>query len=145
MTLEVGTKAPELKYNDSNGEEKSIATPGQETWVIFIPFAFTGVCEGEVCSIRDNFSTYSQNNRNVVIVTTDPAPSQKAWAEQLGYDGAWKSDFYPHGEISKTFGVFNQDLGCANRVSYLIDTEGNIAKVVASESLSTPRNIDQYV
>lgn len=144
MALSIGTQAPELSYKTLEDETKSVSTPGEETWVIFIPFAFTGVCESEVCDIRDNINNYASNGRNVVIVTTDPSPSQKAWSEELGYKGAWVSDFYPHGEISKRFDVFNEDLGCANRVSYLIDGQGVISKVVASEALSSARDFSQY-
>jgi len=144
MALEVGTQSPELEYENLNGETKSILASGEQTWVIFIPFAFTGVCQGEVCDIRDNFSNYGNDGKNLVIVTTDPAPSQKEWSDMLGYKGAWVSDFYPHGEISKRFDVFNAELGCANRVSYLIDENGKIAKVVSSGSLSEARDFSLY-
>ena len=41
MTLKVGTKAPEIEYVSPDGESTSILKSGKETWVIFIPFAFT--------------------------------------------------------------------------------------------------------
>jgi peroxiredoxin len=143
MSLPIGTQAPDLEFTDVDGSTKTL-TSGQETWVIFIPFAFTGVCESEICDIRDNPVNYQQDGRTTVVVSCDSAPSQKAWAEQVGLKVAWKSDFYPHGKISQAFDVFNEELGCANRVSYLIDGSGTIVKVVESNELSRARDFSQY-
>lgn len=145
MSLSVGTQVPELQYETGEGETKSVSTPGEETWIIFVPFAFTGVCENELCDIRDNPLSYTADGRNVVIVTCDPSPSQKRWAQELGYKGPWVSDFYPHGEIAQRFDVFNSEHGCANRVSYLIDGSGTIVKVVESASLGEARDFKEYV
>ena len=144
MTLQIGSSAPSVKYTNSQGEETDISNSGQETWVIFIPFAFTGVCTGEVCDIRDNPTNYEKDGRETIIVSCDPAPSQKAWGEELGFKGTMISDFYPHGKISKEFDNFNDELGCSNRVSFLVNEEGKIAKVVAADSLGTSRDLSQY-
>ena len=50
----------------------------------------------------------------------------KAGAEQQGYTFPLLSDFWPHGEIAKAYGVFNEAAGMANRGTFLIDTDGKV-------------------
>ena len=144
MTLNVGRKAPDIDYITPDGEETSIIKGGKETWVIFIPFAFTGVCTSELCDIRDNPNNYLTTQRDVVLVSCDSAPSQIAWVEMNGFKGSMVSDFYPHGLISKNYDNFNEDLGCSNRTSYLVGTNGDILKVLEAEELGKQRDLTQY-
>lgn len=144
MTLEVGAKAPEIKYITVDGDEESTLTSGKETWVIFIPFAFTGVCESELCDMRDNPNNYITDTRDAIIVSCDSSPAQKAWAESIGFKGSLVSDFNPHGKIAQSYDNFNDHLGCANRVSFLVGTDGKIAKVNAASELGKSRDLAQY-
>jgi peroxiredoxin len=50
--------------------------------------------------------------------------SLKAWAEQQGYQFPLLSDFWPHGAVATTYGVFNEAAGLANRGTFLIDKDG---------------------
>ncbi len=77
MTIEVGAEAPEIKYINIEGDETSTKTSGKATWVIFIPFAFTGVCSSELCDMRDNPNNYITDSRDAIIVSCDSAPAQK--------------------------------------------------------------------
>jgi peroxiredoxin len=142
--LEAGKQSPDLSYVTAEGETKNIVSDGEKTWVVFFPFAFSGTCTSEICDMRDNSEKYSEPGLNYVFITCDASHSQKAWAAELGYKGAWISDFYPHGEISKKFGVFNEELGCSNRVSFLVSETGQIEKVLDSESIGAPRDPSQY-
>ena len=144
MTLEIGTQAPEIEYTTTTGEETSTKTNGKETWVIFIPFAFTGVCESELCDIRDNPNNYISDTRDAVIVSCDSAPAQKAWIETIGFKGSIVSDFNPHGKIAKEYQIFNEELACANRVSFLIGAGNTIQKVIIAKALGTRRDLTQY-
>lgn len=144
MALEIGADAPEIKYITPEGEETSTHTSGKLTWVIFIPFAFTSVCEGELCDIRDHANHYISPVCDAIIVSCDSAPAQKAWADSIGFKGAFVSDFNPHGEIAKSYDNFNDHLGCANRVSFLVGTDGKIAKVNAASELGKSRDLTQY-
>ncbi|MGH3623806.1 MAG: redoxin domain-containing protein, partial [Sciscionella sp.] len=57
-------------------------------------------------------------------VSVDTPFSLKAWAVQEGYTFPLLSDFWPHGAVAKTYGVFNADAGMAVRGTFLIDTDG---------------------
>ncbi|GAB2783344.1 peroxiredoxin [Amycolatopsis magusensis] len=126
MAVEVGSKAPDFTLNDYNKQAVSLSSFQGEKPVllVFYPFAFSGTCQGELCQLRDEFAEYDGKGVQVIGVSVDTPFSLKAWAEQQGYQFPLLSDFWPHGEVAKTYGVFNEAAGLANRGTFLIDTEG---------------------
>lgn len=125
MAVEVGSKAPDFTLNDYNKQQVSLSSFQGEKPVllVFYPFAFSGICTGELCQLRDEFSDYD-GRVQVIGVSVDTPFSLKAWAEQQGYQFPLLSDFWPHGEVAKAYGVFNADAGLALRGTFLIDKEG---------------------
>jgi peroxiredoxin len=126
MAVEVGSKAPEFTLKDYNKQSVELASYQGEKNVllVFYPFAFSGICQGELCQVRDELADYTDANVQVIGVSVDTPFSLKAWAEQQGYQFPLLSDFWPHGEVAKTYGVFNEAAGLANRGTFLIDKEG---------------------
>jgi peroxiredoxin len=60
-----------------------------------------------------------------VGISCDPVASLKAWAEQLGgLTYPLCSDFWPHGAVSRAYGVFNEELGRSERAIVVVDAEG---------------------
>ena len=95
--------------------------------LVFYPFAFSGICTGELCQLRDELSTYTDAGVTVLAVSTDPVFSLKAFKAQEGFDFPLLSDFWPHGTVAQAYGVFNEKAGMALRGTFLIDAEGTIA------------------
>jgi peroxiredoxin (alkyl hydroperoxide reductase subunit C) len=126
MAVEVGSKAPDFTLSDYNREKVSLASfqGKKNVLLVFYPFAFSGICTGELCQVRDEIAEYQNDTVQVLGVSVDTAFSLKAWAEQEGYTFPLLSDFWPHGEVAKAYGVFNEGGGLANRGTFLIDTEG---------------------
>jgi peroxiredoxin len=126
MAVEVGSEAPDFTLNDYNKQQVTLSSFRGEKNVllVFYPFAFSGICTGELCQVRDEFSTYENENVQVIGVSVDTPFSLKAWAEQQGYQFPLLSDFWPHGAVASQYGVFNEAAGLANRGTFLIDTEG---------------------
>jgi peroxiredoxin len=126
MAVEVGAKAPEFTLKDYNKQPVTLSSYQGEKNVllVFYPFAFSGICQGELCQVRDELADYTDANVQVIGVSVDTPFSLKAWAEQQGYQFPLLSDFWPHGEVAKTYGVFNEAAGLANRGTFLIDKEG---------------------
>jgi peroxiredoxin (alkyl hydroperoxide reductase subunit C) len=71
-------------------------------------------------------------------------PSNAKWSEINGFGFPVLSDFWPHGETVKRYGVFNEKLGCANRATFVLDADGVVREIVATDSLGTPREFDAY-
>ncbi|MEU0934492.1 MULTISPECIES: peroxiredoxin [unclassified Embleya] len=128
MAVEVGSKAPEFELKNQHGEVVRLADFRGEKNVllVFYPFAFTGVCTGELCALRDDLPNYQNDDVQVLAVSCDAPFSLRVFAEQEGYEYPLLSDFWPHGGVAQAYGVFAEDKGCAVRATFVIDKEGVI-------------------
>ncbi|GAA4613854.1 peroxiredoxin [Saccharopolyspora hordei] len=128
MTVEVGAQAPDFTLPDYNKEKVSLADfrGKKNVLLVFYPFAFSGICQGELCQVRDDLSEFQNDDVQVLGVSVDSPFALKAWADKEGYTFPLLSDFWPHGEVAKAYGVFNETAGMANRGTFLIDTEGKV-------------------
>ena len=126
MPIEVGTEAPDFVLKDQNNQEVRLSEYRGKRIVllVFYPLAFTGTCQGELCSVRDNLGDFVNDSVQVLTVSVDSSYSHKVWAEQEGYQFPLLADFWPHGEVARTYGVFNDDRGFANRGTFIIDKQG---------------------
>jgi peroxiredoxin len=146
MTIEIGQEAPDFELKDQNGDTVKLSSfrGDKAVALVFYPFTFTGVCEGELCALRDDFSEFESAGVQVLAVSCDSRHAQRVWAEQKGYQFPVLSDFWPHGAVAKSYGVFNDALGCANRATFVIDKNGKVADTFASSDLGTPREQSSY-
>ena len=124
--VEVGAEAPDFTLNDYNKQPVTLSSfRGQRNvLLVFYPFAFSGICTGELCQVRDELAAYEDENVQVLGVSVDTPFSLKAWAAEQGYQFPLLSDFWPHGEVAQAYGVFNEQAGLATRGTFLIDTAG---------------------
>jgi mycoredoxin-dependent peroxiredoxin len=122
--VEVGAKAPEFTLKNYNNEKVSLSSvyATKPVLLVFYPFAFSGICTGELCQLRDDLSAF--DGVSVLGVSVDTPYSLKVWAEREGFQFPLLSDFWPHGAVAQLYGVFNEKAGMANRGTFLIDTEG---------------------
>src|SRR4051812_6428603 len=143
--VEIGQAAPAFAGKDQHGEDRSLeGFAGTPVLLVFYPFTFTGICEGELCRLRDDHSQFTDAGVQVVAVSCDAGPSQKRWAEEQGWNFPVLSDFWPHGAIAQAYGVFNEERGCAFRATFLIGADGNVVDTFATDSLGTPREAERY-
>ncbi|GAA1768185.1 peroxiredoxin [Luedemannella helvata] len=127
MPLEVGAEAPDFVLKDQNNQEVRLSDlRGKNVLLVFYPLAFTGTCQGELCSVRDNVGDFANETTQVLTVSVDSPYAHKVWADQQGYDFPLLSDFWPHGGVAREYGVFNEDRGFANRGTFIIDRGGII-------------------
>lgn len=145
MPAEVGMPAPEFTLVDQDRNQVSLSDlKGRNTLVVFIPFPFTGICDGEACAIRDNLASLNEADANVVIVTSHAVPVAKKWAAENGFEFPVLSDFWPHGATAAAYGCFNDDLGAAMRYTYVLDADGVVRDIINTESLGEAREFDAY-
>ena len=57
MTIEIGQEAPDFELKDHAGNAVKLSSfrGDKAVALVFYPFTFTGVCEGELCELRDDF------------------------------------------------------------------------------------------
>lgn len=126
--LTVGQPAPDFTLRDQNGKMVNLAELRQDkaVLVVFFPFAFSGICTGELREIRDHLELFQNDRVAVVAVSCDPMFALRAWDDKDGYFFPLLSDFWPHGQTATSYGVFQPDGGFAMRGTFLVDTAGTI-------------------
>ena len=146
MAIEIGQTAPDFSLKDQDGNVVSLAdfAGKQAVALVFYPFTFTGVCEGELCAIRDDHAEFEAAGVQVLACSCDTRFAQAQWATQQGYRFPVLSDFWPHGEVAKAYGVFNDAVGCAMRATFLIGTDGTVVDAFETPDLGTAREQSRY-
>jgi peroxiredoxin len=146
MAVAAGQLAPDFTLKDQHGSEVTLSSlyADKHVVLVFYPFTFSGICEGELCALRDDIADFERDGVQVVALSCDSRFSQAAWATQQGYTFPVLADNWPHGAVAAAYGVFNEDLGCANRATFVINRGGQVAETFASPNLGTPRDKAAY-
>ncbi|KHL12006.1 peroxiredoxin [Mumia flava] len=146
MTIEIGTPAPDFTLKNQHGESVSLdkLRAEQPVLLVFYPFAFSGICTGELCEIRDNLAAFNDLGAQVVAISCDPMFALRAFADADGLEFSLLSDFWPHGEVASAFGVFDPERGCALRGSFLVDTDG-VVRWKVENGLPDARDLGDYL
>jgi len=130
---EIGDVAPDFELVNQYGEPVRLSElRGRNVVVVFYPFAFSGICTGELCEIRDNLSLFEDANATVLAVSVDSKFTLRAYAEKEGYAFELLADFWPHGGVASLYGVFDPASGMAQRGTFIIDADGIIRYVVVN-------------
>jgi peroxiredoxin (alkyl hydroperoxide reductase subunit C) len=126
MPIGIGVPAPEFELKDQHGQDVRLSSfrGRRNVLLVFYPLAFTGVCQGELCSLRDNLNDFVNDAVQTLTVSVDSSPAHRVWGEREGYTFPLLADFWPHGAVARAYGVFNEERGTANRGTFLIDKEG---------------------
>ena len=122
----VGQVAPDFTLKDQQGKRVSLSDYKgiKNVVVVFYPFAFSGICTGELCEIRDDLGDFESDDVQVLAISCDHMFTQRAFADAEGYFFPMLSDSWPHGAIAQAYGVFDQSGGFATRGTFLIDRDG---------------------
>lgn len=146
MSAQIGAPAPPFTLPDQGRNLVSLDDlRGRAALIVFIPFPFTGTCSGELCALRDNLAALNDLDAAVVAITCATMPANAEWSRQNGFGFPVLSDFWPHGATAKAYGAFDERTGSANRTTVVLDSDGVVREVIASGSLGTPREVDDYI
>jgi mycoredoxin-dependent peroxiredoxin len=128
VSVDIGETAPDFELKDQTGQPVRLSDyRGKKAVVlVFYPLTFTGVCESEMCGIRDSIEAFRNDDVETLAVSVDSAPTHQRWAHEQGFDFPLLSDFWPHGEVAQTYGVFEDALGIAARATFVIDRDGTV-------------------
>lgn len=130
VPLGIGATAPDFELRDQNNQRVSLSrlrSEGRKVLIVFFPLAFTGTCQGELGYIRDNLPRFANDEVTIVAVSVGPPPTHKVWSAAQGFLFPILSDFWPHGDVARSYGVFSEGRGYADRGTFLVDTDGSIA------------------
>lgn len=149
MAIATGASAPDFTLKTKNDDGLADVTlsdnfGNSSTVLLFFPLAFTGVCQDELCSIRDSLSDYEGLNAQVYGISVDSPFSQEAFANANGgFKFPLLSDF--NKDVSAAYDVLFEDLiglkGVSKRSAFVINSEGTI---VYSESSDDPKQLPNF-
>ena len=144
--LSLGGPAPDFTLRDQFGQDIRLSSyRGTKAVVIFFyPYAFSGVCTGEMAGIRDRLDEFLTFDTEVLAISCDPVYALRAFADQDGLNFPLLSDFWPHGDVSRSFDVFDEKKGCSRRSSYVIDKDGMVRWAVHN-AMPEGRDLDEHL
>jgi len=130
MSLQPGQPAPQFTLISTQKKPVSLSDfKGKKVILHFFPFAFTGTCTTQLCTMRDNFGYYDGLNAVILGISVDSPFTLAKFKEEYHYQFELLSDF--NKEVSKAYGalyeVFHLGLkGVSKRAAFVIDEEQNI-------------------
>jgi peroxiredoxin len=145
MTVSVGAAAPDFELKDQHGTPVRLSSfrGTRNVVLVFYPLAFSGVCSGELCALRDTFPSVAGSDAELLTVSVDSTFAHRAWADAEGFEFGLLSDFWPHGAVASSYGVFDSDRGVALRGTFIIDTLGVVRWTVVNP-IPQARDVADY-
>jgi peroxiredoxin len=145
MGPQIGQAAPDFTLRDQQGKRVSLSDYRgiKSVVLVFYPFAFSGICTGELCEIRDNLGDFESDDVQVLAISCDHMYTQRAWSDVEGYFFPMLSDYWPHGGVAQAYGVFEQSGGFAIRGTFLIDRDG-VVRWTLVNGMSEKRDFGGY-
>ena len=146
MELTIGSIAPDFKLYDTEKNLVSLSDyKGKNVVLLFFPLAFSGVCTKELCSVRDDFSSYGNLNAEILGISIDSLFTLGKFkqAENLGFK--LLSDF--NADVITSYGlkfdVFPsfQYKNVAKRAAFVIGPDG---KIKHKEIMPTPGEVPSF-
>jgi peroxiredoxin len=143
--VEVGQAAPEFTLSNQHGESVTLSQyrGAKNVVLMFYPWAFTGICTGELCTIRDRIDDFDNDDTVTLAVSCDAKFSLRVFAEQEKYTFQLLSDHWPHGAVAQEYGVFVEPKGAAKRGTFIIDKAGIVRWAIVNE-IGQGRDADEY-
>lgn len=134
MVVAVGQQAPDFELRDQAMQSVRLSSyRGKKVVVlVFYPLTFTSVCGAEMCAIRDDLPSFVNDDVQTLALSVDSAFSHRVWAEREGFDFPLLADFWPHGQVARDYGVFDDEMGVSLRGTFVIDIEGVVRHVVVN-------------
>ena len=122
----VEEKAPGFVLTDQRGEEVDLeGLRGKRVILSFHPLAFTPVCTKQMLALEENRVEFERLNAVALGVSVDPVPAKRAWAKNLRIKNTrLLSDFWPHGAVAESYGLFRAEDGYSERAVIILDEDG---------------------
>ena len=145
MAVEVGDMAADFELKDQHGSPVTLSglRGTKNVVLVFYPLAFSGVCSNEMGEMRDSFPEANRDDVELLTVSVDSVYAHRKWADLESYEFGMLSDFWPHGAVAKSYGVFDEARGLATRGTFIIDKSGVVRWKVVN-AIPQARDLADY-
>ena len=132
MAIDVGQEAPDFTLVNEDNEKVTLSElRGTPVVLVFYPFDFSAPCTAEMCSIRDDYSSWMEKGAKVFGISRDSRFTHAAFKESEGLSHSLLADL--KGETASKYGVWNENVGAAERATFVIDRDGKISYAIHNE------------
>ena len=144
--LELGGPAPDFTLRDQFGQDVTLSSyrGTKAVALVFYPYAFSGVCTGEMAGIRERLAEFLTFDTEVLAISCDPVYALRAFADQDGLTFPLLSDFWPHGAVAAAYGVLDEERGCAQRSTFIVDKQG-VLRWSVHNAMPEGRDLDEHL
>ena len=144
--LHIGGIAPDFTLRDQFGQDVTLSSyrGRKAVAILFYPYAFSGVCTGELTAVRDRLAQFVTFDTEVLAISCDPLYALRAFADTDGLNFPLLSDFWPHGDVARAYDVFDESRGAPRRSSYVIDRQGAVRWSVHNAN-PEGRDLDEHL
>src|ERR1700756_4429702 len=145
MPLQQGQPAPQFTLISTEKKPVSLADlKGKKVILHFFPFAFTGTCTTQLCTMRDNFGYYEGQNAQIIAISVDSPHALAQFKKEQHYQFLLLSDF--NKEVSPKYGAFYETFslglrGVSKRAAFVIDED---QKIAYAEVLENARELPDF-
>jgi peroxiredoxin len=145
MPLSTGDRAPDLALVDQHGRTVRLSDllRDKAVLVVFYPWAFSGICGGELHELQAVLGELTGDGLEVVTVSTDSMFALRTFADREGFTFPMLADFWPHGAVAEAYGVLEPDVGVALRATFLVGTDGTVRWSVL-KGIGDARDVADY-
>ena len=146
MSVKIGNQAPDFTLLNTEKEKVSLSDyKGKNVVVLFFPFAFTGVCTTELCTMRDSLADYNSMNASVVAISVDSPFTLGQFKAQQNLNFPLLSDF--NKETAAAYGSLYEEFvlglkGVAKRSAFVVDSDGTVRYAEVLESAGDLPNFE---
>ena len=147
MAIKIGQKAPLFTLKDTEKKDVSLESFRKRNVVLlFFPLAFAGTCTTELCTMRDDLTSYNDLNAQILAVSVDSVFTLGKFKETLKLNFPVLSDF--NKEISAAYGAQYVEFvlgmkGVAKRSAFVIDSEGIVRYTEVLEDAGKLPNFEE--
>lgn len=145
--VKVGDNAPKFELMAKPGEMVNVGEDfGKHNVVLlFMPFAYSGVCTAEVCHMRDNYDAFTKLDARIYGITVDSPFVTDKWRQDENIPFPILSDF--NKEVATKYGAIHEQLkiwkGVAKRAAFVVGKDGKVKYAWVSEDPGKQVNFDE--
>lgn len=148
MVLTIGSKAPDFKTKDQDGNEISLTQlKGKKVVLYFYPKDMTPGCTAESCNLRDNYKALQKAGYEVFGISSDNEKSHKKFIakEKLPFSLLADEDKSVHTKFGTWVekSMYGRKYMGTARITFIIDEKGIISEVI--EKVDTKNHASQIL
>ncbi|WP_029288843.1 redoxin domain-containing protein [Pedobacter sp. R20-19] len=137
--LEKGTVAPDFELNATPDQKIKLSDfKGKNVILAFYPADWSPVCGDQMALYNEMLKYFSKHDAQMIGISVDSTWCHNAFQQDRKLHFPLLADFEPKGEVSKAYGVYDDEVGESKRALFVIDKDGNIAWSYLSPTAVNP-------